>query len=95
MKAERQTFSNATIIIDGNEYLECKFERCKIVYCGVAVVALNGCSFSDCEWSFDGPAARTVQFMSALYASGGGAKELIEQTLRNIRGKPQPGAKSN
>jgi hypothetical protein len=52
-----------------------KFERCKIVVCGVAVVALSGCTFNDCEWSFDGPAARTVQFMSALYASGGGARE--------------------
>jgi hypothetical protein len=33
--------------------------------------------------------------MTALYAMGGGAQQLIEQTFDNIRGKPHPSVKPN
>jgi hypothetical protein len=94
-KFSNQTFSGSWIVIDGHEYVNCRFEKCKIVYCGASSVVLNGCLFDDCEWTFDGPAARTVQFMTALYAMGGGAQQLIEQTFDNIRGKPHPRVKPN
>jgi len=90
-----ETFSEVAIVVDGHDYAGCRFDRCRIVYCGAAAVSVTGCTFNDCEWAFDGPAAKTVQFMAALYAMGGTAQQLIERTFDNIRGKPHPSVKPN
>lgn len=89
-KFENQTFLNQSLVIDGNEYDRCKFIGCNIVFTGVQDVSLTHNSFDHCRWSLDGPAARTIQYMAALYA--GGARELVEATFKNIRekGKPAP-----
>jgi len=88
-KLDGKTFTDISIIIDGNSYTNCRFERCEIIFCGAAAVGMKGCTFVDCKWAFDGPSLRTVQFMAALYAIGGDGKQLIEATFNDIRqGKP-------
>ncbi len=78
----KTAFRGKALVIDGNEYLGCKFENCTIVFCGAAPVVLDACTFEACQWSFDGPAARTAQFMAALYQMGGSAQMLIQRTLQ-------------
>lgn len=34
MKVEKQSFSNQEIQLDGNEYLDCRFENCTLIYKG-------------------------------------------------------------
>ena len=86
---EKERFADTSIIVDGNEYTGCTFVRCQILFSGGALPKLDNNSFMDCRWVFDGAAARTVQFMTALYSGGG--KELIEATFESIRGKPVDG----
>lgn len=93
MRYEKKTFVEQSIVIDGHSFIECKLERCQLIYTGAALPTLQHCSFFDCTWKFDGPAARTVMMMTALY--GGGMQELIEQTFENIRGAPRPGIALN
>ncbi len=77
------TFANETVALDGNDYLNCTFTNCEIVFSGTASVNLNGVNFNDCRWTFEGPAGMTVNFMTALYQAG--MTELIDQTFENIR----------
>ena len=43
---------------------------------------LNGCTFNDCSFHFEGAAALTVRFMTDLYPI---APQLIEGTFDKIR----------
>lgn len=76
-------FENKTVNVDDNRYQDCTFEMCILVYSGGGLPSLHQCHFAACEWLFDGPARRTVQFMSALYL--GGFDEMMEKTWDNIK----------
>jgi hypothetical protein len=78
-----ETFTNQTVVLDGNDYRNCTFTNCEIVFNGTASVSLNGISFNNCQWTFDGPAGLTINFMTALYQAG--VTDLIDQTFENIR----------
>ncbi len=82
----RQMFRDQTVTLDGNEYDRCTFENCILEYQGVRPVSLVGSSMNNCQWSFKGPAANAIQFMSAMYQSGGQGAALIESTFNQIRG---------
>ena len=88
-KHVNEKFTKEPIAFDGNDYDGCQFDECEIVYSGGTLPKLTNNSFKNCGWAFDDAAARTIQFMTGLYA--GGARELIEGTLENIRGKKKPG----
>lgn len=85
MVARKQRFSRMRIALDGCSFDECRFEHCHFVFHGYMGVMLTGCTFEACTWEFAGPAANTITFMTALY--GGGSQELIESTIRKIRGE--------
>src|SRR5215203_6602236 len=78
-----ETFSDQTVALDGNDYRNCTFTNCEIIFNGTAGVSLHGISFNDCRWTFDGPAGLTINFMTALYQAG--VTDLIDQTFANIR----------
>jgi len=91
MRFENQIYIGQEIHLDGNEYVKCKFEKCRLVYEGTASVGLVGCVFSNVAWTFSGHAANTLEFMTALYRGGGeGGRQLIEQTFENIRRGTHP-----
>ncbi|MEX0677333.1 MAG: hypothetical protein WD063_09670 [Pirellulales bacterium] len=84
--------SDATEVIDGNEYQECRFEKCRMIYRGGEIPRITGCQFDDCTWHFEGAAERTLLFMRQLYhGMGPGGTQLIEATLSELR-QPQPPA---
>lgn len=83
---EQQTFRNATIVIDGHQFIGCRFESCTMEYQAVAPPTLLGCHFEACRWSFTNHAGQTIQFLMALYANGDPMLQgVVEQTLTNIR----------
>lgn len=92
-KNRGNTYVESRLTVDGHEYISCRFENCTLVYAGGPLPTMGECVFVNCDWTFEGPAALTVQFMSALY--GGGMRELIEHTFDNIRGASAPGVKLN
>ncbi|MFE0412640.1 hypothetical protein ACFW0S_28470 [Citrobacter freundii] len=79
-------FENTTIILDGLHYEACTFESCVIQYSGLGEFGLVGCTFNACTWSFAGPAANTLAFMSNIYKNMGDfGKELVESTFENLK----------
>jgi hypothetical protein len=92
MESKGQTFSHVTEVIDGNQYQDCRFENCKMVFRGGEIPLISGCHFENCQWQFEDAAERTLVFMRQLYhGMGAGGVQLIEATLAQLR-QPIPGA---
>ena len=81
-------FTRTRVPLDGQRFEDCTFDDCDIVYAATGPVMLEGSTFNNCRYLFEGPAAETVKFMKALYPI---APSLIEHTFENIRGGPMPG----
>jgi hypothetical protein len=86
MEISGKTVSHATEVIDGNQYNNCRFENCTMVYRGGEIPHITGCQFDNCSWQFDGAAERTLLFMRQLYhGMGSGGAQLVEATLEALR----------
>ncbi len=66
-----ETFRNQKISLDENCYERCDFIACDLVYSGLGLVSLVGCSFRDCAFRFEGAAGNVVAFLNALAADPG------------------------
>jgi hypothetical protein len=80
---EGTAFANETVVLDGNEYRNCTFTNCELIFRGTNGVSLQGIAFNDCRWTFEGPASLTIEFMTALYQAG--VTDMLDQTFENIR----------
>jgi len=86
MENQGKTFTGATEVIDGNQYNECQFQNCRLVYRGGEMPRISGCHFENCQWQFEEAAERTLIFMRQLYhGMGTGGAQLIEATLAQLR----------
>lgn len=79
-------FVSETVTLDGRGFVDCTFDRCRLVYAGGLPPGLSGCRFEGCTWEFDEAAARTLQFLTGLYH--GGFQTVIESTFASIRATP-------
>ncbi len=90
MEAKGKSFANASEVLDGNEYENCTFENCQLLYRGGPIPRVVGCQFNNCQWRFEDAAERTLLFMRQLYhGMGAGGKQLMEATINIIR-QPTP-----
>lgn len=88
---ENETFKNQGIQLDGNQYIQCMFQNCTLQFGGLLAPKIIDCKFFECSWSFTDAAARTLEFLKALYhGAAEGGKELIERTFENIRHGQDP-----
>jgi hypothetical protein len=76
------TFTNTRVRVDNEEFHNCRFDGCMIVYGGTGGVIMDTCTFNNCNFEFEGAAGNTVKFMSGLYQL---SSDLIERTFDNIR----------
>jgi hypothetical protein len=75
-------FSRTRVNIDSQRFEDCVFDNCAVVFSATGPYQLGGCTFNNCSFAFEGPAAATVQFMTALYKL---APQMIEGTFDKIR----------
>jgi hypothetical protein len=87
MRIQEHTFENQEVVLDFHEFDHCVFTKCKMKVFGYGPFTLANSEITDCRWEFAGPAASTIQVMTMLYH--GGAKDLIEATIANIRKGPK------
>lgn len=83
-KHKRETFSRQPVVLDGNEYTECVFNECEIMYAGADPPKLAACVFNDCHWKFYGGPARALLLLASMYSSG--MRDTVDRTIDNIRG---------
>jgi hypothetical protein len=79
-----KVFAKETVHVDGQEYIDCEFLQCEMVYGGGALPVLRGCNLDSCRWKLEGAAGRTMALMRTLYAAGD--KSLCEGIIRDITG---------
>ena len=81
MTYQESTFVRVGYIrLDGNEFIDCRFDDCTLVFGATAPVTLDGCTFGPgVRWAVDGPAALTCGFLRGLWQSGGA--QVVEEML--------------
>lgn len=88
---EGQTFTNEHVHLDGNNFTNCYFENCNLIYSGGELPDLVGNQLVQTTISFGGSATRTVQFMRAIYHGfGETGRTLIDNTFEQIM-RSEPG----
>jgi len=89
MKFEKQSIKSQKIIVDGNEFVSCRFEDCELAFYGFAPFNFESCEFVSSPFGFAGPAGRALEILQVLYQPHTGFQKLVENTLNEIRsGKP-------
>ena len=83
MKLDSSQFENQQVRLDGNEYNNCVFNSCTILYSGMGTVHLYECDFNNCKWQFDGPAANTINFLAGVYRMGGDFVRLVDTLIKS------------
>jgi hypothetical protein len=92
MKHTGQNFRQQEIHMDFNQFINCVFDGCLLIYHGYGAIHMEGCSFINVRWTFADAAANTVSFMAALYTGAGeGGKKLIDSTFDTIKKGPPSG----
>ena len=77
MLAEKQTYKNKTIHLDGGTYVACSFVQCHLVYSAALPIVLDSCSFDNCTYSCGG--AATVAVSSHRVRVSSGESELVSK----------------
>ena len=77
-------FNHETVPLDGEHFADCEFRSCRMVYAGEAPPSFDNCRFSDCEWKFECPAARTLAHLKVVWGAGGKAQ--IQSMIKEITG---------
>ena len=70
MKYEKQTFTNTDVDLDNNEFINCGFENCNLIYRGGKPPNITGCSFGEFGITFADAAANTLNFFAVLHREG-------------------------
>lgn len=63
-------FSDETIVIDGQSFLDCEFRGVTLIYEGGVVPEFRGCTLADCTWRFEAAADRSLQVLRIMRKIG-------------------------
>jgi hypothetical protein len=77
------TFRNEKVELDGNEFYDCKFENCHLIYRGAAAMKLTNPLLLGSSFVFEDGARLTIDFIKVLYQNG--FMPIIEELFDNIR----------
>lgn len=73
--------------VDGHQFVACTFEKVALVYSGGPPPSFRGCIFRDWRFTFEGPAANTVNFLRAMAPKTSGLSDVIRQTFPDLAGE--------
>ena len=77
-------YNHETVALDGQDFSDCEFRDCRLVYSGGEVPAFANCRFDDCEWKFDEPAGRTLAYLKVMWSLG--EKATVQGLIKEITG---------
>ncbi|WP_309604889.1 hypothetical protein [Phenylobacterium sp.] len=77
-------YNHETVTLDGEEYADCEFRDCRMVFSGGAPPAFDSCRFDGCEWKFEDGAANTLAYLKVVWSVGG--KAPVQALIKEITG---------
>jgi hypothetical protein len=78
----KEVLESETLVLDGQDFINCDLRHCNLVYKGHDVVKLEHCHLAGCTWQFEDAALRTVTMLKGLYLSGPHGKEVVEAIFK-------------
>lgn len=85
---QNKSFTNQTVLVDGNRYELCSFSNCSLVYQGGELPTFDRCMFRAGTIQLDGAAYQTVKYLNGLYR--GGLAASVDAVLKEVqRGNEQ------
>lgn len=84
-KIENRKYDNEVVNLDSNEFINCTFDGCTLVYRGGPLPKFSGNSIDKCIWNFSDAAELTLRFIAGLYQAGDGGKDVVERMFDQIR----------
>ena len=72
---EDEIFREKTILVDGNQYINCTFQSCEILFGGYDPPAMPNAVFESCHFGLTGRAEITKNWLR--FISGAGGSKLI------------------
>lgn len=88
MRIEKQTFTGETITPEGNEYVDCVFKKCNVVFTATSGnLTFQNCNFQECRFGLGGAARTTVVLLKGLYKNFGPmGRDFVTGTIKEITG---------
>jgi hypothetical protein len=83
MSTVDREFVNQRVVIDGGEFVRCRFIACTFVYSGGPPPRFDQCAIDNPKFVFEGAAQNTLGVLAGLYH--GGFKTMVEGTFQSIR----------
>jgi hypothetical protein len=78
------SFHHETVPLDGEQFEDCEFRDCRLVYAGGKAPVFRNCQFHNCDWRMDGAAGQTLEHLRAMWAAG--AKAQVQGLIKEITG---------
>jgi len=78
-----KNFGVERIIVDGKEFVDCKFDRSELVFLGTKSFSMIRSKGTNVRFSFEGNSALTITVMQKIYADPG-MRRYIEEVIKRI-----------
>jgi hypothetical protein len=73
------------VFVDGVHFIECRFNKCELVYSGGNIPSFIGCEFIECGFAFSASASNTVNYMKVIHRyMGEWGKRSVETAVKDI-----------
>lgn len=91
MRVVESVFGAGKQLIDGMEFIRCRFEGTTLVYSATAPTLLNECQFVGVQFEFSGPALLAFDFLRALgHGAGPDGARIVQSVIKHIQSPPPP-----
>lgn len=77
-------YNHETVSLDGEQFSDCEFRGCRLVYAGGETPVFDNCRFENCEWKFEDAAERTLAYLKVVWNSNG--KAPVQALIKEITG---------
>ncbi len=64
-KFTKNVYRDDTITLDNNDFENCEFYNCRLVFHGTGLFNMQGCKIVDCQWPMEDHAQITLQYLAA------------------------------
>jgi len=92
MRYVNRTFQEKPVDVDGNQFVGCTFNDCKLMYYGGPIPFFDSCTFDGSQFMFDKGAGNAVELLRELYHSGlhQNVEAFFEELRKNPPARPLP-----
>ena len=75
-------FNHETVELDGEQFSDCEFRDCRMVFRGGEPPKFADCRFAGCDWQFLDAAANTLKHLKTMWTVG--AKAPVQGQIKTI-----------